>query len=342
MNLQARINALVRLGEKLQEKNDYLEAVMHRTKYNNPWFTIENQQRAIKGIATGFLNKEKLENWINNYELVNTEKIKNIGLIMAGNIPLANFHDFLCVFVSGHKSLIKLSEQDKYLLPYLLKLLIEIDSRSENYFEIINILKNYDAVVATGNTKSVRYLETYFGKVPNIIRKNKNAVAVLSGGESADNLFALGKDIFRYYGLGSRNVSKLYLPENYDFQLLLEKLHEYKEIVLNHKYKNNFDYNMALLMMNKTPFWNNGCIILSENKSIASRIAHVHFEYYTNKLQLTGRLIEDREKIECVVSNLNIDHFKRIAFGKTQEPGLSDFADGVDTLKFLSSSISES
>ena len=337
MNLQARINTLAQLGEKLQEKNEYLEAVMHRTKYNNPWFTIENQQRAVKAISTSFLNKEKLENWLSKYDLTDIENKKNVGLIMAGNIPLVGFHDFLCVFISGNKSLIKLSEKDKYLLPYLFKLLREIDNRTENYFEIINTLKNYDAVIATGSNNSARYFESYFGKVPNIIRKNRNAVAILNGEETPDDLFALGKDIFRYFGLGCRNVSKLYVPENYDFQLLLEKLHEYKEIILNHKYKNNFDYNMALLMMNKEKFWNNGCIVLSENKSIASRIAHLHYESYEDLEKLNQELIEKKANIQCIVSNLKINDFPFVSFGKAQEPKLDDYADGVDTLEFLCS-----
>lgn len=326
---------LSKLGEHLLGKDEYLEAVMHRTHYNNPWFTIENQQRAIKSIASSFLQKDKLKEWVNGYDLKEPNTPITIGLVMAGNIPLVGFHDLLCVFVSGHKSKIKLSDKDKFLLPYLLKLLAKFDTETEDYFEIVEVMKDFEAVIATGSNNAARYFESYFGKVPNIIRKNRNAVAVLDGTESQDELLALGKDVFRYFGLGCRNVSKLYLPEGYDFQLLLEKLHEYKEIILHHKYKNNFDYNMALLMMNNTMFWNNGCIILTENKSIASRIALVHYEYYSDKEALEKELYTRRDQIQCVVSKGSFKNQQTVPFGKAQEPQLDDYADGVDTLAFL-------
>ena len=335
MTLPERINALAQLGHSLQQKDEYLEAVMARTKYNNPWFTIENQERAVKAIAEQFLQKEKLEEWVSIYDLKETADPKTVGLVMAGNIPLVGFHDLLSVFISRHKAKIKLSDKDRYLLPYLLKLLGKADPRTEPYFEIIERLKGFDAVIATGSNNSARYFETYFGKVPNIIRKNRNAVAVISGNETGDELLALGKDVFRYFGLGCRNVSKLYLPEGYDFQLLLEKLHEYREIIMHHKYKNNFDYNLALLMMNRTVFWNIGCTILIESESIASRIALVHYEFYSNKKGLPKILEGKKEEIQCVVSKEGINGFDHIPFGKAQEPALNDYADGVDSLEFL-------
>src|SRR5690606_29335128 len=206
-----RIEALANLGERLLQKDDYLEAVMHRTHYNNAWFTIENQQRAIKAIAEHFLHKEKLQNWVAAYNLPEPKDQKTIGLVMAGNIPLVGFHDLVCVFVAGHKALIKLSEKDQYLLPYLLKLFAQANPKTEGYFEITEKLQGFDAVIATGSNNSARYFETYFGKVPNIIRKNRNAVAVLDGSENGEELMRLGKDVFRYFGLGCRNVSKLYV-----------------------------------------------------------------------------------------------------------------------------------
>lgn len=335
MTLNERIDALAQLGEMLLQKDEYLEAVMARTKYHNAWFTVENQQRSVKAIAEQFLQKDKLEAWIDDYNLEKSTEPKTVGLVMAGNIPLVGFHDVMSVFLSGHKTKIKLSDKDRFLLPYLLKLLAKANPSTEQYFEITPMLKGFDAVIATGSNNSARYFETYFGKVPNIIRKNRNAVAVISGEESADELLALGKDVFRYFGLGCRNVSKLYLPEGYDFQLLLEKLHEYKSIIMHHKYKNNFDYNMALLMMNQTVFWNNGCIILTEHESIASRIALVHYEFYKNKEDLPELLTKRKEEIQCVVSKEEINGFNHIPFGKAQEPSLSDYADGVDTLAFL-------
>lgn len=335
MNISERINALAQLGNHLLQKDEYLEAVMHRTQYNNPWLTIENQQRAVQAIAEQFLQKEKLEKWVAAYDLPSSTSPKTVGLVMAGNIPLVGFHDLLCVFVAGHRALVKLSDKDRFLLPYLLKLLAEADARTEAYFEITERLQVFDAVIATGSNNSARYFELYFGKVPNIIRKNRNAVAVLDGSESGDDFKALGKDIFRYFGLGCRNVSKLYLPVGFDFQLLLEKLHDYKEIVMNHKYKNNFDYNLAMLMMNRTVYYNNGCIILTENESIASRIALVHYEYYSDKDSLAEKLATKKEEIQCVVAKLQLDGFETVAFGKAQEPALDDYADGVDTMAFL-------
>ena len=335
MTIEERIKALTSLGNHLLQKDEYLEAIMHRTKYNNAWFTIENQQRAVNAIATHFLNKDKLEGWVEKYNLPQKVEPKSVGLVMAGNIPLVGFHDLLSVFVSGHKSKIKLSDKDRFLLPYLLKILAKADPRTESYFEITDRLSDFDAVIATGSNNSARYFETYFAKVPNIIRKNRNAVAVLNGAESENELKALGKDIFRYFGLGCRNVSKLYIPEGYDFNLLLEKLHDYKEIVMHHKYKNNFDYNLALLMMNRTTYWNNGCIILTENESIASRIALVHFEYYQDTEKLEVELANRKEEIQCIVSQNKLGGFEKIDFGKAQEPALDDYADGVDTLAFL-------
>jgi hypothetical protein len=335
MNLSERLNALAQLGEHLLQKDEYLEAVMHRTHYNNAWLTIENQQRAVQAIAEQFLQKEKLEKWVAAYDLPTSTSPKTVGLVMAGNIPLVGFHDLLCVFVAGHRALVKLSEKDRFLLPYLLKLLAKADARTEAYFEITERLQDFDAVIATGSNNSARYFESYFGKVPNIIRKNRNAVAVLDGSESGDDFQALGKDIFRYFGLGCRNVSKLYLPVGFDFQLLLEKLHDYKEIVMHHKYKNNFDYNLAMLMMNRTVYWNNGCVILTEHESIASRIALVHYEYYSDKESLTEKLMAKKKEIQCIVTNQQLAGFETVAFGKAQEPALDDYADGVDTMVFL-------
>ncbi len=335
MILSKRIELLARLGDHLQENDEYLEAVMHRTHYNNPWFTIENQQRAIKAIATSFLQKEKLAVWADKSKVKDPAKLQTVGLVMAGNIPLVGFHDMLCVFISGHKSRIKLSDKDKFLLPYLVKLLVQFDAEAAIYFEFVEVLKDFEVVIATGSNNSARYFESYFGKVPNIIRRNRNAVAVLDGEETGDELLALGKDIFRYFGLGCRNVSKLYLPEGYDFQLLLERLHEYREIILHHKYKNNFDYSMALLMMNRDMYWNNGAVILTENPSVASRIATVHYEHYKNTEDLAIELTNRKDEIQCVVSKMTIRGIPTIPFGKAQEPELDDYADGVNTLEFL-------
>ena len=214
MNKADRIRTMIALGERLRQPDEYRSAVMHRSAYQNPWFTIENQENAIDAIAHRFLEKSKLNTWLTNYDLIDNPVPLRVGLIMAGNIPLVGFHDLLCVFLSGHITQIKLSDKDRFLVPYLLKELKSIDPRTEAYFQIVEKLGGFDAVIATGSNNSYRYFEAYFGKYPNIIRKNRNAVAVLNGSETQEDLNNLGKDIFHYFGLGCRNVSKVYIPHN--------------------------------------------------------------------------------------------------------------------------------
>lgn len=335
MILAQRIATLAHLGEKLGTENEYLEAVMHRTKHHNPWFTIENQQRAVEAIATGFLQKEKLEAWLSGYGMHEPAAPKWVGLVMAGNIPLVGFLDVLCVFAAGHRARIKLSDKDRFLLPYLIQLMTEFDEEAAAYFETVEKMSGLDAVIATGSNNSSRYFEAYFGKYPHIIRRNRNAVAVLDGSENPAELRKLGKDVFRFFGLGCRNVSKLYLPEGYDFQPLLEQLHEYRDIIRHHKYKNNFDYNLALLMMNRDVYRNNGCIILNENESIASRIAMLHYEHYAERTEVEEKLTARRDEIQCVVAKSKIADLPTVGFGEAQSPGLNDYPDGVDVMDFL-------
>lgn len=335
MTLSERITALSRLGEHLLQPDDYLDAVIHRTEFNNPWFTKDNQALAIRAIATAFLDKGKLENWASTYPINNEPPMKTIGMVMAGNLPLVGFHDVVCSFVSGYKSKIKLSDKDRFLLPYLLKLLEKYAPGAGDYFEIVEQMNGFDAVIATGSNNSARYFEAYFGKYPHIIRKNRNAVAALDGTESDDELRQLGVDVFRYFGLGCRNVSKLYLPQGYQFQQLMESLHEYRDLANHSKYRNNFDYNLALLMLNQVPYSNNGCIILAENKAIASRIATLNYEFYEEKTALEAELKDRSEEIQCIVAKPNWLDLPTIAFGKTQEPSLSDYPDGVDVMAFL-------
>ncbi len=335
MTLEQRIDALAALGRHLLGEDEYLRAVMHRTHFNNPWFTMENQERAIRAIATHFLDREKLEAWAAGYAIAEPPPMKTIGLVMAGNLPLVGFHDVVCTFTAGHKAKIKLSDKDKFLLPYLLDLLKRHNPAAGDFFEITDRLKGYDAVIATGSNNSARYFEAYFGKYPHIIRKNRNAVAVLNGSETSDDLHELGKDVFRYFGLGCRNVSKLYVPQGYDFRPLLEKLHEFKDIALHDKYMNNFDYNMALVMLNRVPFLNNSCIILTEDHNIASRVAMLHYAFYTDKISLVEELTARREEIQCVVGREAVTGFPVLPFGKTQEPGLGDYPDGVDVMALI-------
>lgn len=335
MTLQERLTTLIKLGEVLLAPDEYREAVIHRSFHHNQWFTKGNQRMAIEAIATNMLKGPKLEQWLQRYEINTPEAPQKVGLVLAGNIPLVGFHDLLCVFVAGHRSMIKLSDKDPYLLPYVLKRLGELDARTRAYFEIVERLEDFDAVIATGSNNSARYFEAYFGKYPHIIRRNRNAVAVLDGEESAEALHRLGDDVFRYFGLGCRNVAKLYLPKGYRFEPLLTALHEYRDIVNHSKYKNNFDYNYALFMLNKVPYEANGCIILTENPALQSHIAGLHYEYYEDEQALQADLEKRKEEIQCVVSRKVWASVPTFPFGQAQEPELWDYADGVDTLQFL-------
>jgi hypothetical protein len=335
MTLQERIQVLSALGSRLSAPDEYLEAIIHRSSFHNPWFTKENQHKAIRAIATRMLQPELLAQWLSAYEMPLAPVSRKVGLVMAGNIPLVGWHDIQCVFIAGHQALIKLSDKDPYLLPYLFRLMADIDKRTEPYFQLLEKLTGFDAVIATGSNNTARYFEQYFGKYPNIIRRNRNAVAVLSGRETGKELHALGEDIFRFFGLGCRNVAKVYVPRNYDFKPLLESLHEYRDIVLHDKYKNNFDYNFALYSMNRTPIHMSGSIMLVENPGFSSRIASLHYEFYDNLSELEQSLMLQTDQIQCVVATPGLLTLDSLPFGKAQEPALRDYADGVDTLDFL-------
>lgn len=347
MTLSNRLSTLIALGDHLRTGNDeFLEALQKRTEFNNAWFTLANQQASVRAIADEFLAEDKLKGWVSAYKITPiagepffpepTEQM-TVGLILAGNIPLVGFHDILCVYVSGHKAMIKLSSKDEYVLPYLLKLLAKFDERAADYFEVAPQLRGFEAVIATGSNNSARYFEDYFGKYPNIIRKNRNAVAVLSGEESDEELRALGNDVFQYFGLGCRNVSKMYVPKGYDLDPLLHLFHEWKELQNHTKWKNNFDYNYALTTLNKENFHLTGPLMVLEEKAIPSRIGTLHFEYYTDKTALETELRTRQEEIQLIVTPAGYlaTDLNTFAFGEAQQPALADYADGVDTLAFL-------
>jgi hypothetical protein len=334
MTKQDRIEALVAWGEALAAGDEYLQAVMQRTSHHNPWFTLSNQELALKAITEQFLNREKLNQWLGQYDLQIERDIK-VGLVMAGNLPLVGFQDVLCVLAAGMKAVVKLSDKDPYLLPALLRVLAQISPELSARCEVVERLNDMQAVIATGSNNSARYFEAYFGKYPHIIRKNRHAVAVLSGQETPEELYALGIDVFRYFGLGCRNVSKLYVPGDYNFEPLLEALHEYRDIVLHTKYKNNFDYNFALFILNKVPYLANGCVMMIEEPGLSSAIATLHYEYYDDKTALETTLKEKEVEIQCIVASKPIGELPNIPFGNAQEPELWDYADGVDVMAFL-------
>ncbi|NJN34637.1 MAG: acyl-CoA reductase [Saprospiraceae bacterium] len=343
MKLEKRIEALVKLSSFLTPEDETLAAVVGRTQSNNPWFTIENQWRAIAEIRNNFLDKNTLESWVKGYAITAEKPEKTVALILAGNIPLVGFHDVLCVFLAGHRSLVKLSEKDPFLLIAILAFLIKIDPNTADYFDLVppdgeerRALKGFDAVIATGSNNSARYFEAYFGKYPNIIRKNRNAVAILRGDETIEDLRLLGEDIFTYFGLGCRNVSKIYVPKDYDFKPLLETHHaHFKHIILHDKYKNNFDYNFTLLILNSVQYQSNGCLLMTENTQIASPVAMVYYEFYDDIEKLAEILRGSIDAIQCVVAKGEIEGLPTFYFGEAQKPRITDYADGVDTLEFL-------
>ena len=337
MTLVERLSVLAKLGAQLREEEDeLLLAHIKRTEFHNGWMTEENYRRSIRSIAEQWLTEKALQEWIGHYEIAHeTSSVKTVGLVLAGNIPLVGWHDVLSVFTAGHRAQLKLSEKDAFVLPYLLKKMAAIDERTSSYFEIVDQLKGFEAVIATGSNNSARYFEAYFGKYPHIIRRNRNAVAVLSGKESEAELLALGDDIFTYFGLGCRNVSKLYLPQDYEFAPLLEALHEWRHLQNHSKYKNNFDYNHAKLTLNKQAFFSNGAIILREDDSLLSHIAGLYYSHYQVLPALEAELEARRDEIQLIAAQEGLLSLATKSFGEAQQPGLLDYADGVDTMSWL-------
>ncbi len=301
-------------------------------KHFNGWFTESEVLFSIQSWSDA-LTKENLDKWLASYEIPEKSP-KTVGLILAGNIPLVGFHDFLSVIVSGNKALVKLSSNDHKLLPFLAEYLIKVNPELQNQIEFTDTkLENFDAVIATGSNNTARYFEYYFKDKPSIIRKNRNSVAVLTGNESKEDLIELGKDIFTYFGLGCRNVSKLFVPKDYDFEKFFGGMYEYREIINNQKYINNYDYNKAVFLMSNFLILDNGFLVLKEDTSYSSPISSIFYEYYSDLEEIKNRLSQDKELIQCVVNKNIIEN--SVAFGQTQLPKLWDYADNVDTIAFL-------
>ena len=299
---------------------------------HNGWFTEENVCFAIQSWANA-LTEENLNKWLSSYS-INTLNSKNIGLILAGNIPLVGFHDFLCVLLSGNTALVKTSSNDQHLLKFIATYLISIESRIEEKIKFVEgKLENFDAVIATGSNNTSRYFDYYFKDKPNIIRKNRNSVAILTGKETKEELVKLGEDIFRYFGLGCCNVSKLFVPNNYNFDLFFNSMFEQQSVIHYEKYANNYDYNKAVYLMSNYKLLDNGFLTLKEDNSYSSPISSVFYEYYDTTKAIQEQLVNDTEKIQCIVSKEQI--LNSIHFGQTQLPNLWDYADNVDTLQFL-------
>ncbi|MEO8235585.1 MAG: acyl-CoA reductase [Flavobacterium sp.] len=307
-------------------------SLINLSQSHNGWYTNENVHFSINSWAEA-LTQENLDKWLSNYNFTKFNP-KTIALILAGNIPLVGFHDFLSVLISGHKVLIKTSSNDQHLLPFLAKYLIVVEPELNNYITFVEgKLENFDAVIATGSDNTARYFEYYFKDKPSIIRKNRNSVAVLDGSESKDQMIALGEDIFRYFGLGCRNVSKIFIPKNYNFDLFFNGMFPYQVVIKYEKYANNYDYNKAVFLMSNFNLLDNEFLIIKEDSSYSSPISSVFYEFYDDINDIKNRLETDKDKIQCIVSNNLVEN--SISFGTTQKPKLWDYADNVDTIDFL-------
>lgn len=311
---------------------DAFKMQVERAVEFNGWFTLKNVLFSCEGWSKS-LTKNNLEDFTSSYSL---DKIQpsTIAIIMAGNIPLVGFHDFLSVLLSGHSVVVKQSSNDKHLLPILAKYLQYVNADFKGKIKFTEEkLDGFDAVIATGSSNTARYFDYYFDKYPSIIRENRNSVAVLTGNESEEELLALSDDIFTYFGLGCRSVSKIFIPQDYNFDKLFNAVYKHKDIIDNARYANNYDYNKAVYLMSLFDLLENGFLMLKEDKSYSSPISSLFYEKYDDIETLKTQLEADKNKIQCIVANNFIE--SEIKFGETQKPKLTDFADSVDTLEFL-------
>lgn len=334
MNLNKRLEAFIALGNRLQQLDDNSLALLSRQAASkNNWFTEPNVREAFAGV-TKLLNENDLRQWLEKYTIPTPANPKKVGIVMAGNIPLVGFHDFMCVLLAGHEVYAKLSSQDPVLPQFVAKQLLEIEPGFADYIHFEERLNAAEVMIATGSDNSSRYFHYYFGKMPHIIRQNRTSVGVLTGKETAEDYRNLGKDIFTYYGLGCRNVSKLYVPENFMVDPFYEAIQEQEHIREHHKYNNNYDYNKSIYLVNGVPHFDNGFLILTENKSLVSPISVLYFERYTDESALALKIQENKQKIQCIVSKDGW-YPQSFSFGEAQQPRVWDYADGVDTMAFL-------
>ncbi|WP_312329735.1 acyl-CoA reductase [Sphingobacterium sp.] len=333
MTKEQRINAFVKLGEQLRLPSEESSQIIQSAQHKNPWYTPQNVERALRAIAEN-LTIEKLTHWLAPYPDI--QSTKTVGLILAGNIPLVGFHDILAVLISGFKAKIKVSSDDAGLTAYVMGLLKKIDPYFGDAFEIVDRLKDFDLVIATGSNNSARYFDYYFGTKPHIIRRNRNSVAVLGGAESPSQLEALGHDIFDYFGLGCRSISKLFIPKEYPIAHFFEGIAAFNNVTAHFKYTNNYDYNKSIYLINGDKHFDNGFLLLKEDEKTASPLAVVYYETYETIAEVENKLTLAQENIQCVVSELALKVPSPLFhFGESQCPSLDDYADGVNTLDFL-------
>lgn len=336
MNSDGLILAFSELGSLIINNlgTEELQATFEKANVANRWFTPADCSKALESISKNYLNKEKLDVWISKYDLKWPSKPKVVALVMAGNIPLVGWHDLMCVLLSGNKAQIKFSSKDEALPTYLINKLIELEPEIAERIDIVDKLNDFEVVIATGSNNTARYFEYYFGKYPHIIRNARTSVAVLNGEETDFQFFQLGMDIFSYFGLGCRNVSKLYVPKGYDFIPFLDALQAYKDILTFFKYDNNYTYNKSLLLLNKSHHLDAGFMLLKEDTNLASPTSCLYYEEYKDAGELKAKLALQSQNIQCIVGDIS-GGIANVEFGKSQSPELWDYADNVDTMTFL-------
>jgi hypothetical protein len=330
MNVEQRVVLMEKLGRYIVSDDAEWAQVKEKATNENPWFIPEFINYQLEHIANAFLNRTKLENWISRYDLQASSTPKNVGVVMAGNIPLAGFHDFLSVFISGHHQAIKPSSKDFQLINGIVNKLKEWNPQISDRVRIAEQLKKCDAYIATGSNNSSRYFDYYFSKYPHIIRRNRTSAAILTGDETLQDLEALADDVYLYFGLGCRNVTKLYVPKNFDFLPLLESFKKYNWTFDVNKYKNNYDYQLAVMLINNIYYMTNGSVLLVENKALFSPVSQLHYEVYEDIKEVEDSL-STAEDVQCIVGK------GFVPFGKAQKPAVDDYADKADTLQFLRS-----
>lgn len=344
MELEERLEGLVKWGHALSalveelgtmedpDSGNPLKNIIQRAHRANAWFIPEFTLTSVKALAN-WLDRDALQAWISEYPALHSSRknLKTIGIVMAGNIPAVGFHDLLAVLISGHKAQVRCSSDDAILLPFLLEVLFDVSQEFKSLVQIGYKFHDFDAVIATGSNNTSRYFDFYFGKYPHIIRKNRNSAAVLTGDETDPELAALGHDIFLYFGLGCRNVSKLFVPDSYTFDRFFQCIESVGERLMQHnKYMNNYDYHRTLYLLNNEPFLTNNFLSLRESPVLSTPVSVLHYERYRSAGELKELLRRDADQLQCVVGT------DFLPFGTTQAPGLADYADGVDTLQFLS------
>lgn len=332
MDIEKRINIFVELGARLQSlPHDELKMVQSQAQNENNWFTEESFELALKGLIH-MLEETKIRQWVSNYNIPGANAMK-IGVVMAGNIPMVGFHDLLCVLISGHKALVKLSSQDTILMRWIFSMLRDISAELGAQLEEVDRLNSADAFIATGSDNTARYFKYYFGEKPHIIRQNRTSVAILDGNEKPEDFENLGKDIFAYFGLGCRNVSKLFVPEGYSFNRLYEAFEHFEPVIHHHKYRNNYDYNKSIYLVNKHAHLDNGFLLITESEELVSPISVLYYQVYKSYADLETELAAQTDKIQCIVSNAGKE--SHVPMGQAQCPEIWDYADGVDTMNFL-------